>query len=67
MRCRNLSALFCVMRSLEQMSVAEIADCLEITEQAVKMRFRAGSAHIEARARCEWERETPTYAPVRAL
>jgi RNA polymerase sigma-70 factor, ECF subfamily len=28
-----------VMRSLEQMSVAEIANCLDITEQAVKMRF----------------------------
>ena len=28
-----------VMRSLEQMSVAEIANCLDITQQAVKMRF----------------------------
>jgi RNA polymerase sigma-70 factor (ECF subfamily) len=28
-----------VMRSLEQMSVAEVANCLDITEQAVKMRF----------------------------
>lgn len=28
-----------VMRSLEQMTVAEIAHCLDITEQAVKMRF----------------------------
>lgn len=28
-----------VMRSLEQMTVAEIANCLDITPQAVKMRF----------------------------
>jgi RNA polymerase sigma-70 factor (ECF subfamily) len=28
-----------VMRSLEEMSTAEVAECLEISEQAVKMRF----------------------------
>jgi RNA polymerase sigma-70 factor (ECF subfamily) len=37
----TLRTLF-VMRSLEEMSILEIAKCLEITEEAVKMRlFRA--------------------------
>jgi RNA polymerase sigma-70 factor (ECF subfamily) len=36
-----------VMRSLEEMSVTEVAHCLDITEQAVKMRFRRARISLQ--------------------